>query len=168
MIFEDMRKRRDGYCTNFHYGYVKCRNGYDCIRCTLGDSIREENIRKYSEELLFTDRDVRSISEKAKGDVWWHYPVVLSPEVMAKLGLELNIVNQIAIASSGSGVFPRNPVGMLDIYLYSNPQKRFTITRNEAYGIPNDKAVSRYDELFFWDLKKLINKLDNQKGVWCL
>lgn len=168
MIFENRNKNLNGYCSQFPYGYVLCRNGYDCLRCTLGDRIRQDNAKKYADVPLFTYRDARKFTDKAKGATWWHYPIILSPEVMEQLGLECSIYNQIAIADGGGGVFAKNPVGYIDVYLFANPQKRFTITRNQSFGIPNAAAVRRYDELFFWDLAGKIDKLDNQKGAWCL
>ena len=167
MIIE-RKKAENGFCPNFPYGYVECRNGFDCMRCTFGDRVRKDVVKRIADVPLFSYRDVRNYTVRQKGADWWHYPIILSSETLEALELEKNIYYQLAVADSGSGVFHKNPMGYIDIYLYANPQKRFTITRNQALGIPNCAAVRRYDELFFWDLAGHIDKLDSARGVWHL
>lgn len=168
MIFENRNKNLNGYCSKFPYGYVLCKNGYDCLRCTFGDDVRKDNVKRFSDVPLFTEKDARRQTLNDKGDCFWHYPVILKPETLEDLGFEKNVFFQIAIAEGGAGVFSKNPVGYLDCCLFSNPAKKFTICRHNVFGIPNSAAVRRFDEMFFLDLGKRVYSLDNRKGVWCL
>ena len=167
-VAKERLKNKDYYCPHFPVGYVECRYPRDCQRCELGDRIRRSNAVATNNVPLFTYRDARRQTDKGGGAMWWNYPIILSEECMERLGFEKNIFFQIAVADTGSGVFLKNPTGPIDCHLFTNPSRKFTITRNEAYGIPNERAVELYDKLFFYDLGKLINKLSSAKGGWCL
>ena len=167
MIVEDLRKDRT-LCPYFDLGMVKCYDQTACNRCEFGDRMRQSKLREASRLLLFCEKDVLRQTEKAGGDMWWTYPIVLREETMDRLGLERNLFFQIAVADGGPGVFLKNPVGEIDCHLFVNESKRFTITRKEAYGIPNENAVRKFDETFFMNLRACVNRASGKKGGWCL
>ena len=156
------------YCKHFPSGYVYCSNYKDCERCELGDRIRRDKAMK-SASVIFSFSDARRQTEKANGDMWWHFPIILSPEAMLRLDIECNMFYQIAVADFGPGCFLKNPAGEIDCHLFANSCKRFTISRKEAYGIPTDAAVRKYDDLFFMGLEKAVKiAFAKKEGVWCL
>lgn len=161
-------KYRDTMCPYFKDGFVECAGYRDCKRCDIGQRIRRDNVLRHNNYPLFSWRDARRNTEKGRGQNWWHFPIILSEEVMEKLGLEKNLFFQIAIAEGGGGVFHHNPCGEIDCHLFVNPSKKFTIGRHEAYGIPDERAVAKFDELFFMDLHKVIKYAESKIGVWCL
>ena len=175
MSFEDIKNARNPfreyyakYCPYFTTGLVLCKNQKRCISCEFADRMRQSIVLRNKNLPLFVPSDALRQTKKGGGDTWWHFPIILSEEVMDRLGLEKNVFFQIAIAEGGGGVFKKNPVGPVDCHLFANPSKKFTISRNEAYGIPDERAVRRYDELFFMDLHKVIKYARTKIGVWCL
>lgn len=168
-LAKERRSSRREYCTHFPYGYVKCENSpSDCTRCLLGDRIRREAVMQKTKGLLFISSDVLRQTEKGGGDMWWHFPILLSKEAMERLHLSNNIYYQVAVADGGPGVFLKNPVGQIECHLLVDPSKTFTITRNEAYGIPNESACRRFDNFFFYGLEKTVKDKLKARGVWCL
>ena len=157
-------------CPHFTIGYVECRFPRDCSRCEFADRIRRDNAAKNNSFLLFGSKDARRQTEKGGGADWWHLPIILTENAMHRLGIEKNLFYQIAIADGGPGVFLKNGVAAVDCHLFADPSKQFTISRHEAYGVPNEHAVKRYDDLFFMDLHKVISFAiaNKQKGAWCL
>ena len=102
---------------------------------------------------LFCDRDCLRQTKAGGGETFYQKPIVLTEAVMERLGIEKTLFNQIAIAYGGSGVFVQNKVGAVDCFLFADKRKRFTIYRFEAYGIPNERAVEKYEKLFFMGLR---------------
>ncbi len=156
------------YCKFFPYGYVPCNKGCDkCFYKFL--HYRNENIKR-NEGVLFTWHDALNQTKKEGGDVWLRSPIILSKECVERLGLDKNMFYQIAVAISGPGCYKKEPVGIIECCLYVAGGKQFTITRNEAYGIPNGFACRRYDELFYSGLERAVKVAiaNNKKGAWCL
>lgn len=143
-------------CKHFKHGNVECRNGFRCTNCEFADRVRADLAISYRDLPLFSYGDCLKQTPKGGGANWYKKPIILSPAVMARNGIEQSLFYQIAIAYDGSGVFAQNPSGPIDCYLLGNKQKKITISRRDAYGIPNEWAVRRYDELFFMGLKKLV------------
>ena len=173
MEFVNLSKlRREGrleYCVHFPHGYVKCESGgRNCTTCTFADRVRRERYQNLTQGFFFLYIHALKQTEKSGGDTWLNYPIILSPDVMKKHNIEPNLLFQIAVADFGPGVFLKNPVGFIDCHLFALPTKKFTISRNEAYGIPNETACRRYDGLFFLGLEEAVKKQRSKKGVWCL
>ena len=167
-IAKEKRKYSREYCFHFPYGYVKC-SSYDCLCCEFGDRIRRQNAVDTCNTPLFSHSDVLRQTEKGGGDMLWHYPVVLKEDTMKRLNLESNIYYQIAIVDGGPGVFLKNTCGAIDCHLFANQNFKFTISRNDVYGVPNDYVVRIYDELFFLGLDKALKRaIELKKGRCCL
>ncbi len=142
-------------CYKIPYTTLACRNGHDCARCEIADSIRKVRIEKNKDNSeLFFWNDVRPATPMGGGRSWIYMPVISKPETLKKAGLEVNMYNQIFITTDGLGMFFGNDGSELDGYFLAEPNKVYTFGRQDFYGIPNDKAVRRYEELFLIDLKR--------------
>lgn len=141
-------------CTHIPNTYINCYN-QDCSRCDIADRYRKQIMRADNHILLFRDKNCLRMTEKGGGLCFYQRPVVLKEKTMERLGIEVNLLHQIAIAYDGPGCLPKNVVGPVDIYLFLNPTRKFTVGRHELYGVPDEKAVKRYDDLFFMDLHKV-------------
>lgn len=165
---EERRKGNDISCPHFPYGYVECYYPRFCDRCELGDRIRRDRVTKAKSFPLFTHSDTLRQTDKGGGAMLWHYPIILTERALERLGIDKNVYNQIAVADGGPGVFLKNSAGEIDIHLFTDKEKIFTITRAETYGIPNENAVRRYDEWFFLGLRKYIDSVNAKRGGWSL
>ena len=124
-------------------------HSYICDVCDIAYRIRQNKISEVlDDECLFNWRDVLGITPKSGGAQWYNRPVLLKPEAMKRAGITVNLINQVFFAVGGSGVFPHNPMGMIDGYLVSQPKKEYTFFRGDFYGVPNDAAVERYYSLY--------------------
>ena len=143
------------YCKHVPHGYVVCEHYGICNACELGARLRKEQARVMDYPLL-SWRDARPQTASQKGETWYQKPVILSPEAMRRLGLEMKLINQVMIAYDGPGVFKKNVVGEIDGYLLNDRTKRFTVTRSECYGIPTARAAEYFDECYFLGLSQLL------------
>ena len=153
VILSRERKKSGGYCIHFPHGYVKCDNHYFCDKCLIADRIRISKVRGNSEIPLFCDRDCLRQTKAGGGENFYRKPIVLTEAAMERLCIEKTLFNQMAFAYGGSGVFVQNKVGAVDCFLLSDKEKKFTIYRFEAYGIPNERAVEKWEKLFFMGLR---------------
>ena len=147
----------NGNCRLLHpYAKVVCRLDYHCDYCDVAARIHQNKREQTSDnnEPLFTWRDALKMTPKAQGSNFYRRSVILKPESMSRLGIKPNLINQIFFCDGGSGMFACNPAGMIDGYLVSDRKERYTITRHDVYGVPNDSAVQRYFDLFGIDLNK--------------
>ena len=145
------------WCHQIPNGYVRCTNYHACAICELADRIRVNRARETKHLPLFYWRDALPQTKAKRGENWYRMPVILSPECMDRLKLEKNLINQIMVADGGPGCFKNNVAGEIDGYLLCDKSKRITVTRMECFGIPNERAVARYDEYFFLGLSRLVN-----------
>lgn len=139
----------------YPYSDVVCRMNYNCDYCSLAFDIRRNQRQNDSEDnVLFTWRDALKMTPKSNGLTFYRRPVILKPESMSRLGIKVNLINQIFFCDGGSGVFACNPAGMIDGYLVSDRKERYTITRHDVFGVPNEAAVQRYFDLYGINLSK--------------
>ena len=143
------------YCKHFPHGYVKCETNGLCNACVLAERLRREKARSVSYP-LFTWRDALPQTPAGKGETWYQKPVILSPAAMNRLGLEINLINQIVFAYDGPGVLKKNVAGEIDVYLLNDRSRKFIVSRCECFGIPSPKAAKYFDECFFLGLSKLL------------
>lgn len=148
MAYRVDQMRAGGYCIHLPDGIVRCDSSYCCDRCQIADRIERNTGRAVYKLPLFGWRDALPQTPSKKGETWYGLPVILSPEVMVRLGLEQNLKNQIVIAVGGPGVFKKNPCGEIDGLLYADFKRRVTVTRNECYGLPTARACEIYDRYF--------------------
>ena len=151
-VYSDSKRAFKGYCIHFPEGYVKC-DRFSCDLCELGDRIRLTNVRLHNNEMLFSDRNCLRKTKAAGGENFYNKPIVLTEKAMEQLGIKLNLYNQIAIAVGGSGCFAQNVSGAIDCFLLSDKNFTFTISRFDTYGIPDTRAVEKYEKLFFMGLR---------------
>ncbi len=144
------------YCPHFKNGFIACFDRH-CDRCALADRMRLSSAVNNKDILLFTERDALRQTPKGGGETWYKKYIIVSPAALEKHGITVNLYNQIAYAYDGSGCFIKNPCGYVDCILFSDMRVRFTICRHEAFGLPNPRAIERFDELFFMNLKSKIN-----------
>ena len=142
-----------GICPHLPNGYVVCFSRH-CDRCEIADRIRSLKARELGEASLFTKDNCLKQTLKDGGEIFYRRPVVLSYDVMKKLGLELNLLYQIAYAYDGCGCLPKNKVGPVDLHLFADETFKFTVQRFEILGVPNEAALKHYDRLFFMGLHK--------------
>lgn len=152
-VYADSKKAFRGFCVHFPEGYVKCER-FNCDFCELGDRIRLTNVRLHNKESLFSDRNCLRQTKAGGGETYYNKPIVLTEKAMERLGIQLNLYNQIAIAIGGSGCFVKNVSGAIDCCLFSDKNFTFTIYRFETYGIPDARAVEKYESLFFMGLRE--------------
>ncbi len=144
----------EGYCTRFPNAYVWCHRGFHCYACDLADRLREnvpENVA------LFSYRDACPTTPSGVRQ-WADLPVILSPEAMDRLGLKKILLNQIVIAELSPGCLHQNPHGEIDCFLFADPTKKMIVNRSECFGVPNTRAVERFDKIYFLNLHKYIKK----------
>ncbi|MBE6531391.1 MAG: hypothetical protein E7679_04810 [Ruminococcaceae bacterium] len=134
---------------------MHCICAHMCHICEIADRYRanmRERVKSCSE--LFDYYDVLLKTPKGGGSEYLYKPLVLKPEVMRQRGIEVDMYNQIFIATDGAGMFSWNPGSQIDGYLLSDPKVQYTFGRQDFYGIPNKKAVERFNQLFLIDLNK--------------
>ena len=85
--------------------------------------------------------------------------LILKPECMQRIGLELNLLYQIVIADLGPGLFPNNPVGFIDVKLFCDRNVTFTIYRKDVYGVVSPLASERYDEYYNLGLARYMRSI---------
>ncbi len=145
MHFETINSFMDGYCFRLADSRVRCERGYDCERCELSARIEEDTGSAIVDRILFSWRDALPQTATHNAETWFRKPVILSPEAMERLGLPRSLRYQIFFAEDGPGVFKHNPTGVIDGVLLCNSRREITVTRNECYGLPNERACRRYD-----------------------
>lgn len=142
------------YCEHFPDGLVKCDNYHSCYLCTLADRIRATNAQKDTSLILFDNKNCLRQTPSGGGENFYNKPIVLTEKAMKRLHIEQSLFNQMAIAFGGAGCFPKNKASAIDCYLLSDPERVFIISRYETYGIPDMRAVEKYEELFFMGLRR--------------
>jgi len=145
-----------GLCPHIRYGSVLCKNGFNCLFCEIADRIRISRSIECDDYPLFYWKDCLVQTKHAGGDCFYNKPLVLTEDAMDRLGIERSIYNQIVFAYGGPGVFLKNKGGQIDVYMVNDHSKKFVISRYETYGIPNPQTIEKYDELFFFGLKRYL------------
>ena len=151
----DKEAIRHNMCMYFPHGYVNCKNNYNCALCEFADRMRKARPVNVP---LFSWGDALPQTQKKGGDNFYYKPVILSSDALRRNNIEPTLANQIMIAVDGSGCFVKNKCGPIDGYLVAEPLKRITVSRNECYGIPNENAARKYDELFFYGISKILKQ----------
>ena len=145
-VYQSYKKVYKGLCYRLPYGVV-CNNDHKCNSCDIYYNIRENKGENVSDpDSLLSWRHTIKATSKAGGADWYLRPLLLKPEAMSRVGLALNDLNQIVVAYNGSGMFQYNPSGMIDVYLAASPSRRYTFSRQDFYGVPNDAACEYYRE----------------------
>lgn len=140
-------------CYRNPYLSVRCDFGFRCDRCTVADGIRSENINKISSNgFLFDQYDTLPKTPKFDGANYLYRPLVLSVESLKARSIDVNAYNQIVVSVDGAGMY--SPGCELDCYFVSSPGKIYTFSRGEILGVPNEKAIKKFNELFFIDLRQ--------------
>ena len=148
----------------YPYAQVTCDLNYMCDFCEIPHRIQQNRRDREDEEFtLFGRGDVLRQTPKGGGLNWYMRPIVLKPDAMRRLGIKVNLVNQILIAYDGSGVFARNPAGMIDGYLVCDRNRRYTFSRHDVYGVPNEQACAKYFEYFGINLNRPERRMDGMK-----
>lgn len=150
-----------GKCALLHpYGVVDCDCNYHCDLCFLAYDIRKnKREQRLDDALLFSWRDTLKMTPKGGGLNWYRRPVILKPDSMRAKGITVNLINQILFCDDGSGCFACNPAGMVDGFLVIDRKERYTFTRHDIYGVPNEAAVAKYYELYGIDLNNFERKV---------
>ena len=149
------------YCLHLNDARVRCESNFHCERCVLADRIAVSTGKAVFDRPLLGYRDTIPQTPSQKGEVWFGKPVLLSSEALSRLGFPQSLRYQVAIAEDGPGVFKHNPVGEIDCVLYVNPTVHFIVTRNECYGMPNERACRLYDSAYpRIRVKKLVEFFD--------
>ena len=146
-------------CIMIPYYSGGCRYAHDCWRCPLANRVKNSN-REFTRESgeLFGYYDVLPKTPKGGGIEYVYKPLILKPEAMEAHGIELELFNQIFIATDGAGMFSKFPGSQIDGYLLSDRRKIYTFGRQEFFGVPNERAVKRFEDLFLIDLNKYIER----------
>ena len=144
--------RSSEWCDHFPYGYVRCDNFRSCARCELADRIRSESNVTAP---LFDYRDALPQTPTGCMD-WIKKPVILKPQAMERLGIPSYLVNQIMITELSPGIFHKNACSDIDGYLFADPSKKLTVSRADCYGVPNARAVERFDKIYFLKLSRFM------------
>lgn len=147
-----------GNCPRMPYAVVKCNNGFNCLRCEIADRVRLTIKNDCKDLPMFYWRDCILRTARYGGDDFYKKIIVLTEEAMTKIGVEVNIFNQLAFAYDGAGCFPKNPGSQLDIYLVNDHSKKYTICRTDVYGVATEQTINKYDALFFLGLKRYLKQ----------
>ena len=148
-------KNLSGYCRLLlPYHEVECHFFYMCDYCDVCHRIRQiKACEELNDSLLFDWHDVLPMTPKGGGSDFYKRPVILKPESMRRVGMKVNLINQLFYADGGSGCFKHNPSGMVDGYILLNAADRYTFFRNDFYGVPNESAVKRFKSLYGKNIK---------------
>ena len=158
MSFKMREYRKDGVCLHLPDAVVYCVNGYHCDRCEIADRISKNTGRAIVDRPLLGYRDAIPQTPSKNGETWFRMPVLLSAEALERLKLPPSLRYQVIIAEDGPGVFKHNPCGEIDGVLYADLTVHVTVTRNECYGMPNERACHLYDEAYpRYRVKKLVD-----------
>ena len=152
--FSTNEARLRGDCIMFHHGTIACHNHYACDRCELGDRLRKNILHK---AMMFTYRDALPQTEKGCHN-FCDMPLILTPDAMTRLRLNHDLINQIMVAYPSPGCFRSNPAGEIDGYLLNRPGMKVTVSRKEVFGVPNPRAVERYDQLYRLRLSRFFKR----------
>ena len=146
-------------CVRIPYYTGGCRHNHQCNRCTIAERFRQSN-REFTEIKgeLFGYYDVLPKTPKGGGIEYVYKPLILKPEAMEAHGIKLELFNQIFIATDGAGMFSKFPGSQIDGYLLSDRRKIYTFGRQDFFGVPNERAVKRFEDLFLIDLNKYIER----------
>ena len=131
-----------------------------CHMCDKYDKYHKKPVdHTENEALLFDHNDVLRHTVKAGGLEYVYRPIILKPEPMLAKGIKVCLYNQILVSTDGGGMFSWNPGSEIDGYLVSDLAKKiYTFGRQDFYGVPNERAVERFYELFRIDLRKYERK----------
>ena len=142
-------------CVMLPYAAITCRYDHCCHICDVADRVRK-NSRIHTRDIneLFDYYDVLPKTAKGGGSEYLYRPIILKPEAMKSAGIEVDMYNQIFVTTDGAGMFSYSPGSQIDGYLLSDRSKIYTFGRGDFYGVPNDKAVRRFKDLFLIDLTK--------------
>lgn len=146
-------------CVRIPYYTGGCRYNHQCSCCAIAERFRQSN--RESTEIkgeLFGYCDVLPKTPKGGGIEYVYKPLILKPEAMEAHGIKLELFNQIFIATDGAGMFSKFPGSQIDGYLLSDRRKIYTFGRQEFFGVPNERAVKRFEDLFLIDLSKYIER----------
>lgn len=149
-----LQKNTSEYCDKFPDGLVRCINYHCCYCCVLAERIRITNSSKDPAVILFDSHNCLRQTPAGGGENFYNKPLVLTEKAMEKYKIPKNLYNQIVVAYGGAGCFPKNKGSIIDVFLLSDPERRFMITRHDVHGIPDMRAVEKYEELFFMGLKR--------------
>ena len=146
-------------CVRIPYYTGGCRYEHHCNRCAIAERFRQSN-REFTEIKgeLFGYYDVLPKTPKGGGLEYVYKPLILKPEAMEAHGIKLELFNQIFVATDGAGMFSEFPGSQIDGYLLSDRRKIYTFGRQEFFGVPNERAVKRFEDLFLIDLNKYIER----------
>ena len=146
-------------CFMIPYLRTTCNYSHNCCRCDIADRVRF-NSREFTKKTfeLYWPCDVLRKTEKGGGLDYLYKPLILKPEAMERLGIEVELYNQIFIPTSGAGMFSNFPGSQFDGYILNDRRKIYTISRHDVYGVANEAAVKRYKDLFLIDLHKEARK----------
>ena len=136
----------------------RCFNSYRCYSCGYFEEHILNIHRLFCDELLFGYYDVLPKTPKGGGIEYVYRPLILKPEAMEAHGIKLELFNQIFVATDGAGMFSKFPGSQIDGYLLSDRRKIYTFGRQEFFGVPNERAVKRFEDLFLIDLSKYIER----------
>ena len=142
------------FCDKFPDGLVRCISYHSCNYCTLADRIRVTNSRKDASVIFFDSKNCLRQTPAGGGENFYNKPLVLTEKAMEKYKIPKNLYNQIVVAYGGAGCFPKNKGSIIDVFLLADPERRFLITRHDVHGIPDMRAVEKYEKLFFMGLKR--------------
>ena len=144
------------------YLNVRCYH-HTCNCCDIADRYRQrqsDHTKKTND--LFDHTNVLRKTEKGGGLEYVYRPIILKPEAMSAKGIEVCMWNQILISTDGGGMFSHNPGGEIDGYLVSDRYRTktiYTFGRQDFYGVPDERAVERFRELFLIDLHSFERKV---------
>lgn len=149
-----------GMCLIRHVD-VRCYH-HRCDLCEIADRYRK-NLIDHTEKdvMLFSHSDVLRHTLKGGGLEYVYRPIILKPEAMEAKGIKVCAYNQIFVSTDGGGMFSHNPGSEIDGYLVSDTHRTktiYTFGRQDFYGVPNERAVERFFELFLIDLRKFERK----------
>lgn len=135
---------------------------YHCDTCDKYDKYHKKPVdHTENEALLFDHNDVLRRTVKGGGLEYVYRPIILKPEAMQAKGIKVCVYNQIFVSVDGGGMFSHNPGSEIDGYLVSDTHRTktiYTFGRQDFYGVPNERAVERFYELFQIDLRKYERK----------
>lgn len=146
-------------CIMIPYLRATCKYSHDCRSCDIADRVRF-NSREFTKKTaeLFWPFDVLPKTPKGGGLEYLRKPLILKPEAMECLGIEVELYNQIFIPTGGAGMFSNFPGSQIDGYIVNDRRKIYTISRHDVYGVANEAAVKRFKDLFLIDLHKEARK----------
>lgn len=157
-------KRSDGFCDRAPGIVLRCPFNFRCWLCEYAERMQRFN---FSDPVPLSCIDESQIVRSAKGKGLSYYGkiVAVQCEYLDSIDKRQLLYYQLFKCTDGPGCLPENPVGEIDGYFISDPNKCVTLLRSHILGIPVLEVCKRADRAFFTNTVRECGHLEESEVV---